>query len=1047
VSALVARERGDVAAARQQLRRAVEVDPRNLVALYLLAQSLEEDNSPDALAEAGKLLDRMLALQPANLVVLLERARVAARARDAGSLAGALDRIEAAAGQAPTTAVAQLREVRRAVAAGDPTRAATQLSFLQTELEPLSAYQASRAAVVVSPTRTNVLLTRFLRLPVPSPQPAPADTNLAFQAKALTSPAGPWSWLRVEWLNDAVPLALEAGNQQGVWISEDPQTAETHPFPGGAGAAPAASAVAPLDYDYDFRMDLAFAGQKGLRLLHQTPEGSFTDVTAGGLPAALVHGDYAGVWAADLDMDGDLDLVLARTEGPAILLSNRGDGKFEVRPGFEGVSRVRDFAWADLDADGDPDAVLLDAEGGLHVFRNQRAQVPQFEPEVLPPGLGSIQAVAVADLDKDATLDLVLLRTDGSLVLLSEDGGGWRTQALATWSGFSPAAAGELRILVADLDNNGALDLLASGPAGTRVWLSTPGGLRALPPIRDRITAVADLSGSGRLDLLGVSPQGGLAWLVNEGKANYFSTTIRPRAASATGDRRINPFGIGGEIEVRSDLLYEKQPITSPQVHFGLGRHQEVNVARIIWPNGASQADFNVTATTQAMLARQRLKGSCPFVFAYDGKEMKFVTDFIWRTALGLRLNTLGKSGRPVTAVMHDPDWVRIRGDQLAPHDGFYDISVTAELWESHFFDQIELLAVDHPVGTEALVDERFTLPPPPLGVIATGPLHPVAGAWDQAGRDVTGIVHDLDEKYLDTFQLGPYQGIATEHYVEVALPEDAPATGPLWLVASGWLHPTDATVNVAVFEGNAVRPHGLRLEVADGRGGWVVAAPDLGFPDGRVKTILVNLEHAFRPGAPRRLRLYTNAEIYWDRIAWVVGLPQTPLRMQRLLADTAAIRFRGFSVVRQPKPSSAEIPDYNRIATTAQRWRDLIGYYTRYGDVRPLIEKVDDRYVIMNAGDEIVLRFPALPQPAAGWTRDFVLTGDGWAKDGDFNTGFSKTLMPLPYHGLTEYSRQAARLEDDPGYRRHPDDWKLFHTRYVEPQEFQRALAPQTAP
>ena len=111
------------------------------------------------------------------------------------------------------------------------------------------------------------------------------------------------------------------------------------------------------------------------------------------------------------------------------------------------------------------------------------------------------------------------------------------------------------------------------------------------------------------------------------------------------------------------------------------------------------------------------------------------------------------------------------------------------------------------------------------------------------------------------------------------------------------------------------------------------------------------------------------------------------------------------------------------------------------------MIEKVDDRYLIMNAGDEIVLRFPALPQPAAGWKRDFVLIGDGWAKDGDLNTGFSKTLMPLPYHGLTDYARAPGRIEDDPGYRRHPDDWKLFHTRYVEPQEFQRALAPQTAP
>ena len=47
----------------------------------------------------------------------------------------------------------------------------------------------------------------------------------------------------------------------------------------------------------------------------------------------------------------------------------------------------------------------------------------------------------------------------------------------------------------------------------------------------------------------------------------------------------------------------------------------------------------------------------------------------------------------------------------------------------------------------------------------------------------------------------------------------------------------------------------------------------------------------------------------------------------------------------------------------------------------------VDDRYVIMNAGDELLLRFPAAPPPAPGMVRDFVAVSDGWVKDGDFNT------------------------------------------------------------
>ena len=34
-------------------------------------------------------------------------------------------------------------------------------------------------------------------------------------------------------------------------------------------------------------------------------------------------------------------------------------------------------------------------------------------------------------------------------------------------------------------------------------------------------------------------------------------------------------------------------------------------------------------------------------------------------------------------------DWVKVRGDQLTPRDGSYDLRITAELWETHFFDLV----------------------------------------------------------------------------------------------------------------------------------------------------------------------------------------------------------------------------------------------------------------------------------------------------------------------------------------------------------------------
>ena len=138
---------------------------------------------------------------------------------------------------------------------------------------------------------------------------------------------------------------------------------------------------------------------------------------------------------------------------------------------------------------------------------------------------------------------------------------------------------------------------------------------------------------------------------------------------------------------------------------------------------------------------------------------------------------------------------------------------------------------------------------------------------------------------------------------------------------------------------------------------------------------------------------------------------------------------------------SSPELPDYNRIASTGQIWRDLEGYATRYGDITELLMKIDDRMVIVNAGDEVRLRFAAPDPPPAGWKRDYVMIGDGWIKDGDFNSVYSKTVLPLPYHGMKNYDRPPGTLEDDPAYRRHPEDWQKFHTRYVTPEIFQNGL------
>ena len=112
------------------------------------------------------------------------------------------------------------------------------------------------------------------------------------------------------------------------------------------------------------------------------------------------------------------------------------------------------------------------------------------------------------------------------------------------------------------------------------------------------------------------------------------------------------------------------------------------------------------------------------------------------------------------------------------------------------------------------------------------------------------------------------------------------------------------------------------------------------------------------------------------------------------------------------------------------------------------LLESVDDRYVILNAGDELRLTFTAQPPPESDWERDFVFVSDGWNKDGDFNTAHSATVAPLPSHDRPDYgadvSPEGPDLQADPIYRQHAQDWIDYHTRYVTGQATKGLLQPR---
>lgn len=109
-----------------------------------------------------------------------------------------------------------------------------------------------------------------------------------------------------------------------------------------------------------------------------------------------------------------------------------------------------------------------------------------------------------------------------------------------------------------------------------------------------------------------------------------------------------------------------------------------------------------------------------------------------------------------------------------------------------------------------------------------------------------------------------------------------------------------------------------------------------------------------------------------------------------------------------------------------------MTGHYTREGDVRELLLRSDDMFVVSRPGDEISLSFNAtsLPPLPKGWTRTFLLYADGFSKEMDINSASPDQLSPLPFHGMSRYPYRWP--EHYPSDAKHREYLDKYNTRVV---------------
>lgn len=170
----------------------------------------------------------------------------------------------------------------------------------------------------------------------------------------------------------AVDLVLAGPTSPEVYLN--PREGEFHPMSGlPAGPGPLHGVVA-LDYDKDGRMDLAFTASDGLHLWHNVDGKKFE-------PVALPKANWKNAWgiaAFDFDNDGWIDLaVVGDTDyGAAIqLLRNLGPKGFQDVTSTVGLDKIklnepRALVAADLDGDGDSDLLITQRDSSVVALRN-----------------------------------------------------------------------------------------------------------------------------------------------------------------------------------------------------------------------------------------------------------------------------------------------------------------------------------------------------------------------------------------------------------------------------------------------------------------------------------------------------------------------------------------------------------------------------------------------------------------------------------------------------------------------------------------------------
>jgi len=692
--------------------------------------------------------------------------------------------------------------------------------------------------------------------------------------------------------------------------------------------------------------------------------------------------DVRNVAAGDFDNDGFADLCVVTGSGSTLFRNNKGTFTKVID-----LPAATKALWLDFDHDNDLDLLLFGSRSAL--MRNNGNGTFEDKTKAFPFVKGQpLDAVVTAVRGDTAARDVVVSYADRPGVLYRD-----QLNGVFQASDLAALAPGATELSAQDFNRDGLLDLVSYRPE--RLALRNHDGNFVVEANADVAPSFvrADINGDRREDFARLAADGSVHLSLNTSMGGSWMTV------RIQGVKNLKT-ATNATVEMKSGPYYEKRIYDGTPLAFALDGRADADTVRITWPNGLIQNEPHQKPAALLIPEAQRLSGSCPMIFTWNGKKFQFITDVLGVAPLG------ASSGDGHYFPVDHDEYVQIPGSALEAIDGRYRIHITEELHEVSYLDQVQLIALDHPASTAIYTNDKFKSPPYPEFRLfgASEKIRPLSIPNASFSRNAAGVaeLHTLDLDFGKTA-----------------------GSNRASLVLHGWVDWADGST----FLGASQSGQGLifpYVQVKDAADKWQTVVKDMGIPSGKPKTIVVDLAGKFL-SASRQVRIVTNLCVYWDDIFLIPDSSAPRARLTPLAAQSADVHFRGFSrPVIDPARRQPEQFLYDDVRPISN-WNPTRGMYTRYGDVTPLVTKPDDRMVIIGSGDELALEFPARSLPALpeGWSRDFLLLVDGWAKDADANTAFSQSVLPLPFHGMSGYPyRTDEHFPNDPEHAQYVSDY-----------------------